>query len=58
MQIVATATDAGQAEEISESTWNELQEARRGDVLYFRREATGVERPVDRSEYEQVLWHH
>ena len=54
LQIVATASDRGQAEEIGEERWNSLPEAERGDVLYFRREATGVMRQVDRAAYEAI----
>lgn len=51
-QVVATASDGGQAEEISESLWNSLPEEERGDVLYFRRTVSGGMRRVERSEYE------
>ena len=54
IQIVATASDLGQAEQISESTWNSLPAGARGDVLYFRRELSGAQRQVDKSEYDAI----
>lgn len=52
LQIVATASEGGQAEEISEARWDSLPEDERGDVLYFRRMVSGGIRQVGRSEYE------
>jgi len=54
LQVVATASDLGRAEEISQERWNSLPEAERGDVLYFRREVSGRASPVDRAEYEAL----
>ena len=54
VQIVATASDGGQAGEISETRWNSLPEEDRGDILYFRREAGGVLREVDPDAYEAI----
>ena len=48
LQVVATASDLGRAEQISAARWNSLPEQERGDVLYFRRESSGVLRPIDR----------
>ena len=55
VQIVATASDRGRAEKVSESQWNSLPEADRGDILYFRREAEEVLRQVKKSEYESII---
>ncbi len=54
LQVVATASDLGQAEQISAVRWNSLPEQERGDVLYFRRESNGVLRQVDRAAYEAI----
>ena len=54
LQVVATASDLGQAEQISAGRWNRLPEEERGDVLYFRRESSGVLRPVDQAAYEAI----
>ena len=54
LQIVATASDFGQAEEISRTRWTDLPEEERGDVLYFLRESSGILREIDRSEYEAL----
>ena len=54
VQIVATASDGGQAGEISEARWNSLPEEDRGDILYFRREAAGVLREVDPDAYQAI----
>ena len=54
VQIVATASDLGQAEEISEATWSNLPADERGDVLYFRSEQLGTERLVDKEEYDAL----
>ena len=54
VQIVATASDLGQAQEVSKATWDGLPDDERGDVLYFRREQSGVERLVDKAEYEAL----
>jgi hypothetical protein len=55
VQIVATASDRGRAEKISQSDWENLPEADRGDIRYFRREAEGILRPVKKSEYDSIL---
>lgn len=54
LQVVATASDLGRAEQISAARWNSLPEQERGDVLYFRRESSGVLRPIDRAAYEAI----
>ena len=54
LQVVATASDLGQAEQISAARWNSLPEEERGDVLYFRRESNGVLRPIDQAGYEAI----
>ncbi|MSR82169.1 MAG: hypothetical protein EXS58_04495 [Candidatus Latescibacteria bacterium] len=54
LQIVATASGRGQAEEISQAHWNSLPEGDRGDVLYFRLEPSGYARPVTWAEYETI----
>ena len=54
VQVVATASDLGQAEEIDEARWQGLAQAERGDVLYFRREASGILRQVDPAEYQAI----
>jgi hypothetical protein len=54
VQIVATASDGGQAGEINEARWNSLPQEERGDILYFRREATGVLRQVDSDTYQAI----
>ena len=54
VQVVATASDGYQGAEVSEVVWNSLAEDERGDVLYFRRETSGVLRPVQREEYEAI----
>ena len=54
VQIVATASDGRRGAEVSASGWAGLAAEDRGDVLYFRREATGVEREVSQAEYEAI----
>ncbi len=54
VQVVATASDLGQAEEIDQARWQALPAADQGDVLYYRREASGVLRAVDPTEYEAI----
>ena len=54
LQVVATASDLGQAEQISAARWNSLPEEERGDVLYFRRESSGVLRSIDQAAYEAI----
>ena len=54
LQVVATASDLGQAQQISAARWQSLPEEERGDVLYFRREANGVLRLVDQAIYESI----
>ena len=54
VQIVATASDGRRGAEVSASGWEGLAAVDRGDVLYFRREATGVEREVSQAEYEAI----
>ena len=54
VQIVATASDGRRGAEVSASGWEGLSSSDRGDVLYFRREATGVEREVSQAEYEAI----
>ena len=54
LQVVATASDLGRAEQISAARWNSLPEQERGDVLHFRREASGVLRPIDQAAYEAI----
>ena len=54
VQIVATASDGRRGAEVSASGWAGLAAADRGDVLYFRRESTGVEREVSQAEYEAI----
>ena len=54
VQIVATASDGRRGAEVSASHWEGLAMEDRGDVLYFRRESTGVEREVAPAEYEAI----
>ena len=54
LQVVATASDLGQAEQISAARWHSLPEQERGAVLYFRRESSGVLRPIDQAAYEAI----
>ena len=54
VQIVATASDGRRGAEVSASGWSGLAAEDRGDVLYFRRESTGVEREVSQAEYETI----
>ena len=54
VQVVATASDGRRGAEVSASGWEGLAEVDRGDVLYFRRESTGVEREVSQAEYEAI----
>ena len=54
VQIVATASDGRRGAEVSASGWEGLPESDRGDVLYFRRESTGVERAVSQAEYAAI----
>jgi hypothetical protein len=55
VQIVATASNLGRAEEISAARWDSLSAADRGEMLYFRREASGYEREVDQAEYQGIV---
>ena len=54
VQIVATASDGRRGAEVSASGWEGLPASDRGDVLYFRRESTGLEREVSQAEYEAI----
>ena len=54
VQIVATASAGRRGAEVSASGWEGLPSSDRGDVLYFRREATGVEREVSQAEYAAI----
>ena len=54
VQLVATASAGRRGAEVSASGWEGLPASDRGDVLYFRREATGVEREVTQAEYEAI----
>lgn len=54
VQIVATASDGRRGAEVSASGWEDLSASDRGDVLYFRRESTGVEREVSQAEYAAI----
>ena len=54
VQVVATASDGRRGAEVSASGWEGLAASDRGDVLYFRRESTGVEREVTQAEYEAI----
>ena len=54
VQIVATASDGRRGAEVSASGWEGLASSARGDVLYFRRESTGVEREVSEAEYAAI----
>ena len=54
VQIVATASDGRRGAEVSASRWQGLSAEEQGDVLYFRRESTGVEREVSQAEYEAI----
>ena len=54
VQIVATASDGRRGAEVSASGWEGLSASDRGDVLYFRRESTGLEREVSQVEYEAI----
>jgi hypothetical protein len=54
VQLVATASAGRRGAEVSASGWAGLSESDRGDVLYFRRESTGVEREVSEAEYAAI----
>lgn len=54
VQIVATASDGRRGAEVSASGWEGLPASDRGDVLYFRRESSGVEREVTPAEYAAI----
>ena len=54
IQIVATASDRGQGQELSQSRWTDLPQEERGDILYFLRESSGVLREIDQSQYEAL----
>ncbi len=54
VQLVATASAGRRGAEVSASGWEGLAESDRGDVLYFRRESTGVEREVSQAEYAAI----
>lgn len=54
VQVSATASNLGRAEEISAARWDSLSAADRGEVLYFRREGSGYERQVDQAEYQSI----
>ena len=54
VQIVATASAGRRGAEVSASGWEGLSASDRGDVLYFRRESTGVEREVSQAEYAAI----
>ncbi len=53
VQLVATASDGRRGAEVSKGQWDALGTAR-GDLVYFRRESTGVEREVAQEEYEAI----
>ena len=54
VQIVATASAGRRGAEVSASGWEGLSASDRGDVLYFRRESSGVEREVSQAEYAAI----
>ena len=55
VQIVATASAGGQGQAVSAQTWEEeLAEDERGDVVYYRRESSGVLRQIDRAQHEAI----
>lgn len=54
VQVVATASDGRRGAEVSAAGWEGLPVEDRGDVLYFRRESSGVEREVSQAEYEAI----
>ena len=54
VQLVATASDGRRGAEVSASGWEGLASSDRGDVLYFRRESSGVEREVSQAEYAAI----
>ena len=54
VQVVATASAGRRGAEVSASGWEGLPESDRGDVLYFRRESTGLEREVSEAEYAAI----
>ena len=54
VQLVATASAGRRGAEVSASGWEGLSASDRGDVLYFRRESSGVEREVSESEYAAI----
>ena len=54
VQVVATASAGRRGAEVSASGWEGLPASDRGDVLYFRRESTGVEREVSEAEYAAI----
>lgn len=52
---MATASVGGQGQEVSAQTWqNELAEDERSDVVYYRRESSGVLRQIDRAQHEAI----
>ena len=54
LQILFTARDDGQTEEVSEAHWHALPVEERGAILYVRRQASGDLQPVDRAAYEAI----
>ena len=54
VQIVATGSDGRRGAQVNgEAQWGALGAAQ-GDVVYFRRESSGVEREVSKAEYDAI----
>ena len=54
LQIVATASHFGRAEEIDLARWSQLSEREQGDVVYSMRESSGILREIDHHQYESL----
>ena len=52
IRIVITDSRLGRAEQISEEQWTALPQGERGDVVYFVRDVSGREEPVDEETYQ------
>ena len=54
VRIVITDTRGARAEQVTEEAWNTLLAGERGDVVYFVRDISGHEEPVDESTYSAL----
>ena len=55
VQIIATDSDFGRAEEISKEDYDALPDEKKGAVDYYRRRRSGLEVLISKEEYERFV---